>query len=261
MGRSIVRALVGRGDTVHFIGRRADRAASLKSELGRDAPRAHFHEVDLSDLAATRSFARGFAAEVDRLDVLANVAGVILRSKRITSEALEYTAALGVHSPFVLSTLLRPALDRAVAPRIVNVSGAARVVLRPRFDFDDTPTGLRAAVRTVHAKTVLTQALAARWPGIDVNAFHPGRVKSDLGRNLPGVVRWAMHLAGPLMDDVSSAGIAAARDAPSGLTGQLFTDTRPQPLIFDKAYVDRVWAWNDGVIRGVLGSWHDEQVS
>ena len=74
----------------------------------------------------------------------------------------------------------------------MNVGGVPSFILKPRpdfekkLDFTENYGGMRVAIDTVRAKTVLTEVFADKFAsqGIDVNVFHPGTVKSDMGRNM-----------------------------------------------------------------------------
>ena len=65
---------------------------------------------DLSDLTHVRRFAESFLARLDRLDVLVNNAGVFVQSRQHTPDGVELTFATNVLGPFLLTSLLLPAL-------------------------------------------------------------------------------------------------------------------------------------------------------
>jgi len=71
---------------------------------------------------------------------------------------------------------------------------------------------MRAAIQAVHAKTVMTEILAERLApqGVDVNAFHPGAVKSDLFRNMRFPMNVLFGFARRFMSDECTSGIYAA---------------------------------------------------
>jgi len=269
VGRSLVPVLVEQGFHVHFIGRDPTRGHGLADELNAASPSepvCTFVQLDLSELRGVRDFAERFATEAPRLDLLLNVAGVLLPSRQVTSEGFEKTLAIGYLSAFVLCRALAPALAAAAAAsgsaRIANVAGSPSQVTKPQLDFDDLGlaegySGVRAAVRTVHAKTVLTAILAEqlRSKAVDVNAFHPGMVRGSLGRNLPMPLNMLFRLGAPLMARTSKSGIHVSTE-PSlqGTTGQLFVGTRPRPLSFDAAYQDRLWSCTTALVDDVLGA-------
>lgn len=247
VGASIVRGLVAAGARVDVIGTNPERGQRM-AELVRPGG-GRFFAVDLGDLGAVQSFVEPYAAEDAPLDVLVCAAGVLLPTRQVTPEGFERTFAIGYVSAFVLANRLRARLAAARRARVVLVSGTPKPLLRPRLDFDDltlqTQFSLRrAALNGVHAKTVLAHELSERFAadGIDVNAVHPGGVKSDLLRNLTFPLSLAAPLVQAFMQDESEAGIRAATAAElAGTTGQMLEGTTARPLPFDPGYRDRLW--------------------
>lgn len=130
------------------------------------------------------------------------------------------------------------------------------------LDFDDLQLRkkyslLRAAIRAVHAKTVMTEILAERLrgDGIDVNAFHPGAVKSDLARSLPFPLKQASAFARLFMSDASKSGVyVSTSEDLNGVTGQLFVGTKARPLSFEQAYKDQLWDATERMVAAALSS-------
>jgi NAD(P)-dependent dehydrogenase (short-subunit alcohol dehydrogenase family) len=263
VGLSIVRELAQRGVRVHFIGTNEERGKQIEQELnGAGIPVCTFIQLDLSRLRGVRDFAHEFRSEVPELDILLNVAGVMLPKRQETREGIEKTLAVNHLSAFLLSRELTPALARASHARILNVSGAPAQVLKPRFDFDDLDldfdkkyNGIRVAIDTVHAKTALTQTLAEKLEshGIDVNAFHPGTVKSELGRHLSFPMSLAFAIASRFMSKASESGIYVSTSPDlEGVTGQLFVKRRARPLNFERSYRERLWGVTEELITRAM---------
>lgn len=261
VGLSMVQAMARLGTEVHFIGTNEARGQEIERSVNAEGNgTTRFIRLDLSSMAAIRAFAQAYAGEVAHLDVLANVAGLLSPERRETAEGLELTFAVDHLSAFLLSRELTPLLARAPHGRIVNVAGLAKQVLVPQLDFDDLQSRasyspFRAAFRGVHAKTVLSQCLAERLgpQGIDVNSFHPGTVKSDLGRNLSGPLAWGLKLASPFLSSASRTGIyVASADELNGVTGQFFSGKKARPLAFEADYAERLWSASEALVDGVL---------
>jgi NAD(P)-dependent dehydrogenase (short-subunit alcohol dehydrogenase family) len=257
VGLSIVRELAQRGVHVHFIGTNEERGKQIEQELnGAGSSVCKFIQLDLSRLCGVRDFAHKFRSEVPELNILLNVAGVMLPKRQATSEGIEKTLAINHLSAFLLSRELTPALARTSHARILNVSGAPAQVLKPRFDFEDLDfdkkyNGIRAAFDTVHAKTALTQSLAEKLKSqaIDVNAFHPGTVKSELGRHLSFPMSLAFTIASSFMSKASESGIYVSTSPDlEGVTGQLFVKKRARPLNFEQGYRERLWGVTEDLI-------------
>mgnify|MGYP002630694984 CR=1 FL=1 len=251
VGLSMVRALAKAGFDVHFIGTNAERGQQIEQSLNEaGTSTCRFIKLDLSDLTAVKAFADTFKSEVATLDVLANVAGLLLTTRHETKEGFEKTFVIDYLSAVLLSLALAPVLAAASHGRIVNVSGAPSHVLRQLLDFDDFDfkknySAIRAAFHSVHAKTVATEILAEklRGDGIDVNAFHPGTVKSDLGRSLAFPLKQLMAVAAVFMSSETKSGIyCSSAEELNGVTGAFFVGKKHKPLRFDAAYKTQLWS-------------------
>lgn len=154
-----------------------------------------------------------------------------------------------------------PAAGKAGHARIINVGGVPSFILKPRLefekklDFTERYSGMHVAFDTVHAKTLLTEVFADRLAsqGIDVNAFHPGTVKSDMGRNMSFPISVVFKVANVFMSNTSKTGIhLATSDDVTGMTGQIFVGKKPRPLNFDQGYKDRLWTVTEQMIEQAL---------
>lgn len=264
VGLSIVRALASNGVEVNFIGTNEEKGRRIEQELNRTGTTAgRFIKLDLSNLADVRDFAHAFRSENPHLDVLANVAGVTLPVRQETNEGIEKTFAIGHLSAFLLSRELAPLLERAEHGRILNVGGVPQFILKPRPDFatklefTENYNGMRVAIDTVHAKTVLTEVYADKLAsqGIDVNAFHPGAVKSDIARSMSFPMSAVLKVGNLFMSHTSKTGIyLASSDEVLGVTGQFFIRKKPRPLSFEQKYKDRLWNATEEMIERALTS-------
>ncbi len=260
VGRSILPELVKAGFFVHFIGTNGEKGRAIESELnGTSGPVCAFIQLDLSDLRSVKEFAEGFRADVPTLDLLLNVAGIMLPERQVTSEGFEKTFAIGYLSVFVLIRELTPSLADAENGRIANVAGVPALVLKQGLDFDDLGftknyKGMPTAIRTIHAKTVLTEILAEKLAGqgIDVNSFHPGAVKGDLGRSMSFPMNALFSVANLFMAKTSKSGIyLSTADEVTGVTGQLFVGKKPTPLAYEQAYKDELWRRTEVMLEPV----------
>ena len=244
IGLSIVRALIARGDTVHFVGASAQKGRRVERELNaQQKGRATFHAVDLSRAENVSAFAKTFASDVEKLDLLANVAGVVKQRREENADGIELTIAVDVVSALILSEELRAMLARARG-RIVNVSGPYKQVLKTKVDLDDVEfkrgySMMGAVQRALHIKAVLSveHAEMFRTDGIDVIAFDPGAVSSDLARNMKGPLKIALQFAQLFMPSESKTGIfAATHPSLDGTTGEMVVGDEVRPLALDPDY-------------------------
>ncbi len=244
IGLSMVKDLVENNFYVHFIGTNNEKGKAVEAELNNtNSEVSKFVKLDLSNLKDTLEFANKFKSEVPQLNILLNVAGVMLPDRQETSEGLEKTFAIDYLSAFILCRELEPLLEKEEHSRILNVSGVPSQVLKQGLNFVDLNftknyKGMGTAILAVHAKTVLTEILAEKLKHkkIDVNAFHPGSVKSDLGRNMKFPMSLLFKMIAPMMSSKSKTGIyASLSDTLNGVTGQLIVKKKAVPLNFDQA--------------------------
>jgi len=246
VGRSLVRALFNDGYEVHCIGSNASKGEALASELSSGAGSFQFWQLDLSNLDEVKRFASKFSKQVSEISRLVFSAGVVLPRRAETEQGLEKTFAINYLSAYYLSRQFKPLLVRGA--RVLFVSGGGGIVLKPRLDFDNLQltqgyNAGKAAANAVHAKTVLAQILAQDWAddGICVNTFHPGIVRSSLGRNFPFPLNKLAGVAGLAMSADSKTGINAAL-SPSyeGLSGYFFEGKKQKQLAFKNDYCEQL---------------------
>lgn len=146
--------------------------------------------LDLASLASIRQFASELARRHDRLHALVNNAGVVLGSRRLTSDGFEQTFGVNHLGHFVLTDLLMAQLRAGAPSRVVNVSSHAHKSARDGLDFDDLQAEERYQPFQVYARSKLaniyfTRELARRLDGsgVTANALHPGFVRSQFGRD------------------------------------------------------------------------------
>ena len=261
VGLSIVKELVNNDFYVHFIGSNSEKGEAVEAELNETKGEvSKFAKLDLSNLRSVDEFANKFKNEVPQLDILLNVAGVMLGSRQETKEGIEKTFAIDYLSTFILCRELESLLEKASHPRILNVSGAVSLVLKPNLNFKDLNStnnykGMGVAILGVHAKTVLTEILAEKLKSknIDVNAFHPGAVKSDLDRHMAFPMNMIIKIMKPFMASKSETGIYVSLSKEvEGVTGQLFAKKKAIPLNFDQAYKDQLWNATEQILEKVL---------
>ena len=260
VGLSVVRALAKEGFEVWFIGQSEEKGARAVAEL---KGRGHFVRLDLSDLAAVKKFAADFKKQHERLDVLLFSAGVMLPKRQETVQGLEKTLAIGYLSAFILSNELIPLLEKSGRARVLYVAGGKPLVMRARLDFGDLNlakdySGPRAALRTVHAKTVLAEILAKKFAarGITFNSLHPGIVKSDLARSLPGPLSVVAKGASSLFFSKESTAAIHGALSPSmeGVNGKFIVGRKASSMSFDEAYREKLWHETEKLLAGALKS-------
>lgn len=250
VGLSIVKTLVAQGYHVYFIGTQQGKGQQIEKDIKASyGNKATFIAQDLSDLSSLYALSHRLLRELDHLDVLANVAGVILPQAEKTPEGFDRTFSIGYLSSFILSTQLAPLLEKATPGRIVNVGASPSVLFKTKLnlelqDFSKHYKSFGASIASTHAKTVLTSILAQKYKirQIDVNSFHPGMVKSGLMRHQASWMQMLGKVFSPFMSDTCPNGVhVCTASEVSGITGKLFVNKMPIALDFDTSYQQKLW--------------------
>lgn len=210
-----------------------------------------------ADLTSVRQSAELAARLPDRIDALVLAAGRFSRRRVVTAEGFEQTFAIGVLSRYVLAERLRPALERAEAPVIVNLCGTGGIPAG-RVHWDDLQLTrgyslFTATMQGARANDLLGVGFAARDPQSRIRyvLYNPLFVDSGMHRQFDQPVRALVGAAaavlGSSVDAASKRPAELLADPPSApLTalrrGKRVSLTRPE---FDGAAATRLY--------GVLG--------
>src|SRR5512144_719926 len=203
IGRAMVEALAARGSRVILAARSEERTRPVLDGIRarRDAAAVEFLQVDVSSLSSVRRGAETFLASGRPLDVLVNNAGVA-GTTALSADGFDLTYATNHIGPFLLTSLLLPAIERAPQGRIVNVSSVghmqAKAIDWTLLERRTLPrkSGFRDYAATKLMNILHAKELARRLTGTRVTtyALHPGGVKSNIWRALPGPAQWVIKL-------------------------------------------------------------------
>jgi NAD(P)-dependent dehydrogenase (short-subunit alcohol dehydrogenase family) len=199
IGRAAAVELAKRGAEVVLVGRERERVEAVAGEAratGGGAP-VHTHVADLALMADVRALAEELRAKHQRIDVLANNAGALFASRKVTSDGFEQSLALNHLAPFLLTNLL---LERLDGGRVVATTSDAHT--GGTVDLDDLQSEKSYAAMRVYGTTKLcnilfTRELAKRAPQLHANCFHPGTVRSGFGKNDNGVWKVLTTIGAP----------------------------------------------------------------
>jgi NAD(P)-dependent dehydrogenase (short-subunit alcohol dehydrogenase family) len=192
-------------------------AAAAKIQAAAPGALVKFEKLDLASLASVRDFAQRFKADHATLDLLVNNAGLMaLKTRQVTADGFEMQLGVNFLGHFALTALLLPALMKANAPRVVQLSSIAHKSGRINLTDLQAERGYKAWVVYQQSKlAMLMFALelqrrsdAGGW-GILSVAAHPGIATTELMANGPGTggaMGLAMNLFGPIFMHSSAAG-------------------------------------------------------
>jgi NAD(P)-dependent dehydrogenase (short-subunit alcohol dehydrogenase family) len=244
LGRRVAADLAASSATVLLHGRNPERLEATLEEISGEAgnDRLNSYLADLSSLGEVRALAERVLAEEDRLDVLVNNAGVIVRERRESEDGYELTFAVNYLAHFLLTRLLVPLLRESTPARIVNVASAGQNPV----DFDDLMmergySAMRAYRQSKLAQVMFTFELAERLEGsgVTANALHPASLMET---------KMVLETFGSSMSTVEEGAEATVRLATSpelqGVTGRYFDGTREgraDRQAYDEAARKRLW--------------------
>jgi NAD(P)-dependent dehydrogenase (short-subunit alcohol dehydrogenase family) len=190
IGRATAIALAKLGVQVILVGRDETRLDAVRVEARSVAnnDRVYWVRADFASLASVRQAAEEIVHRWPAIHVLVNNAGLNSARRNVSAEGYELTFAVNHLAPFLLTTLLVPALAAGAPSRVVNVTSVFAHF--GRIDFDDLMFerhrywSTAAYNRSRLATAIFTMELADRVEGlgISVNCVSPGLVATDLLR-------------------------------------------------------------------------------
>lgn len=154
-------------------------------------------QLDLSSLKSVRECAAAFLAKFDRLDCLINNAGVMMPPHSKTEDGFERQMGTNHYGHFLLTMLLRDALEKAAPSRVVVLSSCAACKCTmmckdrdPSIDYEDLTWDKRkyepdqAYGSSKLANALFAMELPKRFTGVTAVSLHPGWVESELMRHM-----------------------------------------------------------------------------
>lgn len=254
IGRAMVEALAARGGRVILAARSEERTRPVLDGIRarRAAAAVEFLQVDVSSLSSVRRAAETFLASGRPLDVLVNNAGVA-GTTALSADGFDVTYATNHIGPFLLTSLLLPAIERAPQGRIVNVSSVghmqAKAIDWTLLERRTLPrkSGFRDYAATKLMNILHAKELARRLTGTRVTtyALHPGGVKSNIWRALPGPAQWVIKLF-LISNEEGAKTQTYCATAPelARVTGRYYDKSRevpPNPLADHPALARELW--------------------
>jgi retinol dehydrogenase 12 len=261
IGRAMVEALAARGGGVVLAARSEERTRPVLDGIRAQRPSAEveFLQVDVSDLASVRRAASTYLATGRPLDVLVNNAGVG-GTHALSADGFDLTYATNHIGPFLLTSLLLPAIERAPQGRIVNVSSIGHMQVK-RIDWtllerrtEPRKSGFADYAASKLMNILHAKELARRLSGTRMTtyALHPGGVKSNIWRALPAPVQWGIKLFLVSNEEGAKTQLYCAT-APelAGVSGRYYDKSRevpPNRLAEDPALARELWIRTEGAI-------------
>jgi len=252
IGLETARALAQDGSHIVVGARDAARGQAVVDAIRATGHTAELLVIDLASFQSIRDAADRWLATHSTLDVLVNNAGVVTARREITADGFERIWETNFLGGFLLTKRLLPALKRAPAPRVVNVSSVGHNGATIRWDdpgFAHGFSGFRAYQQSKLAQILFTRELARREPAIATNAVHPGAIATGIWRALPAPARILVGLAlpSPAKGAKPVIHLAVGPDV-EGVSGQHSNKMKratPSPAARNDADAARLWTLAD----------------
>jgi NAD(P)-dependent dehydrogenase (short-subunit alcohol dehydrogenase family) len=253
IGAAAARQLAHAGHQLVLVGRSPERTEAVARSIN-----APFYLADFTRLDEVRRLAAELDAALPRIDVLANNAGGVFDSRRVTDDGFEVTFQVNHLAPFLLTNLLMPKLLASRAALVQTSSIGARMAGRLAIDdlnFEHNYSAV-AAYGTVKLENILfTRELHRRYhaAGLSAVAFHPGNVATSFGsqsRSLIGMIARNPIVRRFMLITPEQGGAELARYA-GGTPGKTWTSgryyekgipaKRENPQAGDAALAQELW--------------------
>ncbi|MGI9621566.1 MAG: SDR family NAD(P)-dependent oxidoreductase [Acidimicrobiales bacterium] len=195
LGLAAARRLLAEGASVVLVGRNPDKTADAADRMRREGSGGEVHAeiADLSRLEDVRQLAERLADRLDRIDVLAHVAGTMLPERELTVDGRETTVAVSVLAPFLLTRLCFPLLQESPDARVITMSSGgmytAPLLVEGLEMAPEDYSGVRQYALAKRAQVTLNELWAEHWrdSGVSFHALHPGWADTPgLESALPG---------------------------------------------------------------------------
>jgi NADP-dependent 3-hydroxy acid dehydrogenase YdfG len=217
IGEATALACAQAGAAVSLAARRIDRIEDLAERIAADGGRAIAIEADMGEEEQARRFVERTHAELGRLDVLVNNAGVMLLGPIENAPTEEWRRMIHVNVFGVLycTHAALPLMREQGSGHIVNISSVAgRVARQGAGVYNLTKFGIGAFSESLRQEAVPL--------GVRVTLIEPGAVATELPRhNRPEVLeQMAKRFAGvtPLAAEDIAAAILYAISQPENVS-------------------------------------------
>lgn len=258
IGLETAKGLCNKGATTILVCRTEEKALKTIADIKEKMPDAttDYAVADLSSQRQVRDLARKVLKRFDKIDVLINNAGSWFSEFRLTEDGFEQQWAINHLSPFLLTHLLLPSLQKSQDPRIINLSSDSH--FQGKIHFKDVNLrnnyhGLRAYAQSKLANVLFTFEFDRRkglpYEHVSINAVQPGLVKTDIGLkntvSFHGLMWKIRRLTGvsPAKGAATSIYLASSEEV-LGESGKYWENSRTKPAsknAYNKEDAKRLW--------------------
>jgi 2-deoxy-D-gluconate 3-dehydrogenase len=175
IGLGMARGLAQAGAAIVVAGRNLEKSQAAAAELSAMGVKTAVVKVDVTDEASCRNLVDTTVAQLGRLDILINNAGINIRKQPQDYTLAEWRLVIesNLTSAFTCSHAAYPHMKSAGAGKIINIGSMMSI-----FGASFAPAYAASKGGIVQ----MSRALAAAWAkdNIQVNAVLPGWIDTDL---------------------------------------------------------------------------------
>lgn len=247
IGQCLLPMLAAAGAKVVLIVRDAAKAHSVIDSARRNAPELVIDAIraDLSDLQSVASAVREINDRYESIDGLINNAGAVKAHFATSAQGFEMTMAINhlAVAALTLGLLMVNSIAHRSATRSLNDPETLFVDWRTSSQY----SAMRSYARSKLVNLMWARALASRadGAGLSIHAVHPGPVRTDIGRELPAIVRWAFNTFIAIPPQQAAAYVAAPLVSPFDRSTNLYFEkdrkVEPATIASDPRLLERCW--------------------
>jgi NAD(P)-dependent dehydrogenase (short-subunit alcohol dehydrogenase family) len=253
IGKQTTLELAKRGAHVVMACRSLAKGEAARAEI-EDATggigRLEVRQIDLGSFASIRSFAEQANADLARIDVLINNAGIFPQKLQKTAEGFEAQMGVNHFGSFLLTNLLLEKLKGSAPARVLHLTSMLHKNGSIDFDSFRGEKGYKATVaynQSKLANLLFSNELARRLAGSGVtsNSVHPGAIATDITRDMPWIARKAVGFMFKGVEHGAKGPILLATDPQlADATGRYWKETNeetPSDDALDESLAKRLW--------------------
>lgn len=252
------------GANLALVCRNMEKAELIQTQLQKEFDaQVDLFQADFSDLSQVRKAGAEILAQIPRIDVLINNAGMHNTKRMLTPDGFEMVFCVNHLASFLLTSLLLPRLLESAPAKIIQVNSEGHHF--GGLDLNDLNWGKRhykglqgyGAAKTAQLLTVWEFADQLQGKGVTINAMHPGAVATNIGMNNGLLYRsYQKYILFPLLKDPEISGDAlyylAASPEMATVSGKFYNLTieeKPAAHALDRELGKRVWKVSEDLTK------------
>ncbi|XP_060806024.1 retinol dehydrogenase 12-like [Amyelois transitella] len=223
----------------------------------------YFKQLDLESFTSVTRFAQEILDSLPFVHILINNAGTGMLDHSLTEDNLPIEVQVNHYSPFLLTLLLLPLLQKEPNSRIINVSSVMHKIGRvdPENFHKQRKTFLdrrRVYADTKLANMLFTLKLSELLKGtyVTVNCLHPGGVYTDFFRHQPFIVKFILRFCMKTAWEGAQTVIhLAVAPELAHTSGKYFVECKkasPAKRALDKSVAHRLWLNSEKIVEPYL---------